>query len=703
MLSKAYSEPVKNDSLANSLFIICQTMHSSYTRWLFAGTIFASAFSLFLVQPLIAKQILPWFGGTAAVWAVCMVFFQMTLLAGYAYSDALATHLTPRLQLAVHAVLLLSSLLFLPIIASSGWKPAGAEDPMLLIVGLLIATIGVPYFLLSTTGPLVQSWVAQINLGSHVYRLFALSNMASLAALISYPFLIEKSTSLRLQAYGWSSLYAVFAVLCIASGLYFVRHTRTLPESAHLKSHVPEGNWYPTWKDYLLWLAPAAMASWLLVAITNHITQNVASIPFLWVLPLTLYLLTFVLCFESDWWYRRKIFVPASGVLLALSAFGLQDEDIANEYIIAIPLYATALFVLCMFLHGELARLRPNPRYLTRFYLMLSIGGALGGIFVGLFAPRVLPAYYELGLGLILTALLGALMYNRSRIILPAALLLSVMCALFLYQQVKEDFSSARRLERNFYGTLKTIDVAKEKLDDTVRQLYHGSIKHGEQYLSEARRREPTTYYGRTSGVGIAINATRKDGQKVGVIGLGAGTLATYGREGDSYRMYEINPEVIELAQSEFTFISDSKANVDFVLGDARLSMEKEEPQMFDVLAVDAFSGDSVPVHLLTTESMAVYMRHMRPNGIIAFHVTNKFLNLPPVVESIARANGLHVAHIRDEDDNPLLRNTDWVLVARDTAVLAKDEIRLKAKPIKPIAGLKPWTDDFNNLFAIVK
>ena len=678
-------------------------MHRSFTQWLFAGTIFASAFSLFLVQPLIAKQILPWFGGTAAVWAVCMVFFQMTLLAGYAYSDALASHLTPRLQLIIHAVLLISSLLFLPIIANAGWKPTGTEDPMLLIVGLLIATIGLPYFLLSTTGPLVQSWVAQVNLGSHVYRLFSLSNMASLAALISYPFLIETNTSLQLQAYGWSSLYAVFALLCIASGVYFVGHTRTLPEPAHQKSHVPEGDWDPTWKDYLLWLAPAAMASWLLVAITNHITQNVAAIPFLWVVPLTLYLLTFVLCFESDRWYRRKFFVPASGALLALSAYGLQDYDIGGNIVVAIPLYATTLFVLCMFLHGELSRLRPNPRYLTRFYLMLSIGGALGGTLVGLVAPRVLPAYYELGLGFILTALLGALMYYRSRIIMPAALFLAMICAFFLYQQVEEDFSSARRLQRNFYGTLKTIDVANEELDDTVRELYHGSIKHGEQYLSDARRQEPTTYYGRSSGIGLAINATRKEGQKVGVIGLGAGTLATYGREGDRYRMYEINPAVIEIAQSEFTFISDSKANADFVLGDARLSMEKEEPQMFDVLAVDAFSGDSVPVHLLTTEAMAVYMRHMRPNGIIAFHVTNRFLNLPPVVESIAHANGLHVAHIRDEDENPLVRYTNWVLVARDPAVLAKDEIRFRAKPIQPIAGLKPWTDDFNNLFAILK
>lgn len=678
-------------------------MRHSFAQWLFAGTIFASAFSLFLVQPLIAKQILPWFGGTAAVWAICLVFFQTTLLAGYAYSDALASGLTPRLQSAIHASLLLASLLFLPIIASTNWKPVGSEDPTLLIIGLLTATIGLPYFLLSTTGPLVQSWVSRVNLGSHVYRLFSLSNTASLVALISYPFLIETQTALRVQAYGWSSLYAAFVVLCVACAVYFVRHAHLLPEPTYCKPDVPEADCAPLWSDYPLWISLAAMASWLLVAITNHITQNVAAIPFLWILPLTLYLLTFVLCFESDRWYRRAIFIPASGLLIALCAYGLQDSSIGLNIKVAIPLYAACLFVLCMFLHGELASLRPDPRYLTRYYLMLSVGGALGGTLIGLVAPRVFPAYYELGLGFALTAVLAALMYHRHRVVMPIALFLSLLCAFFLFQQIREDVSSSRRLQRNFYGTLTTLDVPYAEMNDTVRQLYHGSIKHGEQYLSEKRRREPTAYYGRTSGVGLAIDATRRHGQKIGVIGLGAGTLAVYGQAGDSYRMYEINPAVIELAKSEFTFISDSKATVEMVLGDARLSMEREAPQMFDVLAVDAFSGDAVPVHLLTIEAIGVYLRHMSPSGIIAFHVTNRFLNLPPVVDSIAKAHGLHVAYIRDENDNPLLRNTDWVLVAKDPGALALSEIQHRARPIQPILGLKPWTDDFNNLYTILK
>jgi hypothetical protein len=674
-----------------------------FPKLVFAGTIFASAFSLFLVQPLIAKQILPWFGGTAAVWAICMVFFQMVLLAGYAYSDWISRKLVPRRQVMLHVILLVISLVFLPIVATSTWKPTGAEDPTLLILGLLLATIGLPYFLLSTTGPLVQSWVARTALGVHVYRYFSLSNMASLLALISYPFLIEPRTALLGQAYGWSVVYAIFVLLCAGSGWYFLRHVEELPANVPQAMHAPEGDWEPTWRDYLFWLAPAALGSWLLVAITNHITQNVAAIPFLWLAPLTLYLLTFVLCFESDRWYRRSVIVPLGAVLLALCAYGLQDSDIGIAVKVAIPLYSAGVFVFCMFLHGELARLRPATRHLTRFYLMVSLGGAVGGVAVGLIAPRILPAYYELGIGFTLTAVLAAVMLRKNRPALLLASVLTVLCGYFLYAQISDDMTSAGRMERNFYGTLYTLDTKDDELNDRVRQLYHGSIKHGEQYLSDARRREPTAYYGRTAGIGLAIANTNPVQKRVGVIGLGAGTLATYGRPGDVYRMYEINPAVIEMARSEFTFMADSPAKIDTVLGDARLSMEREPPQEFDVLAVDAFSGDSVPVHLITAEAMDVYGKHMKPDGIIAFHVTNRFLRLSPVVANIARAKGLHVALIHDENDNPLLRNTDWILVARNPAVLAQYAIGSRRAPIQDIPGLGVWTDDFNNLFDVLK
>lgn len=673
------------------------------SRLVFAGTIFSSAFSLFLVQPLIAKQILPWFGGTAAVWAICMVFFQVILLAGYAYSDWLSRHLKPLYQVLVHVPLLFFSLLFLPIVAKAHWKPLGAEDPILLILGLLLATIGLPYFLLSTTGPLIQSWVARSNLGTHVYRYFSLSNLASLLALISYPFLIETRTKLLSQAYGWSVVYGGFVVLCTTSAIYFVRHAMAAARPAHERMHAPEGDWDPTWRDYLFWMLPAAMASWLLLAVTNHITQNVAAIPFLWLLPLTLYLLTFVLCFEGDRWYRRTIFVPAAAILLVVCAYGLQDSDVGISVKVAIPLYSAGLFVLCMFLHGELARMRPGTRHLTRFYLMVSLGGAIGGIVVGLISPHLLPAYYELGAGFVITALFAAFLFRRNRPVMLVAAVLAGICGYFLFVQVSEDLTATRRLLRNFYGTLYTIDGTDEDTHDRVRQLFHGSIKHGEQYLSALRRREPTAYYGRSAGIGLAIANTNSIHKKVGVVGLGAGTLAVYGQPGDTYRMYEINPQVIELARSEFSFMADSRAAIETVLGDARLSMEREPPQNYDVLAVDAFSGDSVPVHLITAEAMDVYLRHMKPDGIIAFHVTNRFLWLPPVIENIANAKGLKVALIHDENDNPLLRNTDWVLVARNPDVLNQKAIRERSTPIRGIPGLGVWTDDFNNLFAVLK
>ena len=673
------------------------------SKIIFAGTIFTSAFSLFLVQPLIAKQILPWFGGSAAVWAICMVFFQIVLLAGYAYSDWLSRRLAPRWQVAVHVVLLAASLSFLPIIAQAHWKPTGSEDPTLLILGLLLATIGLPYFLLSTTGPLIQAWVARAVIGTHVYRYFSLSNLASLIALISYPFLIEPNAALLGQAYGWSVAYAAFTVLCAGSGWYFLHHIHNLPPAAHAKAHTPEGDWDPTRTDYLMWLLPAMMGSWLLVAITNHITQNVAAIPFLWLLPLTLYLLTFVLCFESDRWYRRRVFLPLAAAILVVCAYGLQDGAIGVNIWRAIPLYSAAVFILCMFLHGELARQRPSPRHLTRFYLMVSLGGAAGGIIVGLIAPRVLPAYYELGIGFVVTSLFAATTFRKQRALSAAAVAIAAACGYFLYAQISSDFEDTRQLERNFYGTLLTVDVDKQSVHDKVRQLYHGSIKHGEQMLSAENRRKPTAYYGRSAGIGLAIANSNPDHKKVGVIGLGAGTLAVYGQPGDTYRMYEINPQVIELAKSEFTFMSDSPATIDTVLGDARLSMEREEPQNFDVLAVDAFSGDSIPVHMITAQAMDVYLRHMKPDGIIAFHITNRFLWLAPVVENICKQKGLSIALIHDENDSPELRNTDWVLVSRNPQMLEQEAIRGRATPIQGIPGLGVWTDDFNNLFEVLK
>ncbi len=668
---------------------------------LFAGTIFSSAFLLFLVQPLISKHILPWFGGSAAVWATCMVFFQVVLLAGYAYSDWTSRRLRPRQQIALHALLLAFSVATLTVLPDASWKPTGQEDPTLQILGLLGASIGLPYFILSTTGPLVQSWVSRSLAGTNVYRYFSLSNLASLLALISYPFVVEPRAALVLQARIWSVGYTVFAVCCVGAGLYFAAKAGRGAVATAAQAPRSTDTPVPGWRPHLTWLALSAMGSWLLLAITNHITQNVAAIPFLWLLPLTIYLLSFVLCFESDRWYSRQRFVGPTALLLLACAFGLQPDAPGFGLRVAIAVYASGLFFFCMFLHGELARMRPAPQHLTRFYLMLSVGGALGGIAVGLAAPRVLPAYYELGIGIVMTALLAAAILGP-RLRWPATAL-AVACGYCLFLQIQDDVRDSRTMARSFYGTVLTADVRRDDPADSVRQLYHGSVKHGEQYLAPARRREATTYYGATSGVGLAIAQARQPGRKVGLIGLGAGTLAVYGEAGDRYRFYEINPQVIDLARTEFSFMADSKASIDMVQGDARLSLEKEPPQNFDVLAVDAFSGDSIPVHLITREAMAVYLRHLHPQGVIAFHITNRYLALAPVVLAIAQAHGLQAVLVHDQAEDSALRATDWVLVARDPAVLQKETLARAASPIAPRPELGVWSDDFNNLFAVLK
>ena len=678
-------------------------MKPAYGKALVAGTIFTSAFLLFLVQPLIAKQILPWFGGSAAVWSICMVFFQVALLAGYGYSDWVTRRLGVRAQAQLHIALLLASLAFLPIVTSARWKPTGAEDPTLWILGLLVGTIGLPYFLLSTTGPLVQSWVARTPWGAQVYRYFSLSNLASLGSLLCYPLLIEPRSSLLQQAWGWSAAYAVFVLLCAGTTFHMARSRAAATQATPASAPAAPPAAAPRAADYLLWLALPALGSWLLLAITNHITQNVAAIPFLWVLPLSVYLLSFVLSFESDRWYRRPIFLPLAVAMLVLCAFGLQHR-IGTNIKTALPIYVVGLFALCMFLHGEMARMRPAAAWLTRFYLMLSLGGAIGGVSVGLVAPHVLPAYYELGIGLVLCALVAAVLWRRRRLAVAASLALAGCCAWFLVLQVRSDAIELWRMDRNFYGALLTMETRTGPVGGT-RKLYHGSILHGSQYLAPARRREPTTYYGPTSGIGRAIAAAPTTSpRRVGLIGLGAGTLAAYGRPGDVYRFYEINPLVFELADREFTFLADSAARIERVLGDARLALERESPRDFDVLAVDAFSGDAIPIHLITTEAMDVYLRHMRPSGVIAFHVSNRYLALAPVVEKIAMAKGLHAVLVADEPaKGSNLFSTDWMLVSRDPMALMRQPILGATSRPTPVPGLQPWTDDFNNLFGVLK
>ena len=525
---------------------------------LYALTIFSSAFLLFLVQPIMAKQILPWFGGSAAVWTTCLVFFQFLLLFGYAYSDYTTRKMTPRNQLILHAALLVVSLASLPIIPDASWKPAGDEDPIYRILGLLTLTIGLPYFLLSTTGPLVQAWFARAHASGTVYRLFALSNFASLLALISYPFAVEPWISTRHQSLGWSMGYALFVVVCISAGVYSLRaHTvaQANPETQMRNDGPP-----PAAAHYLLWLLLSAMGSFMLLAVTNHITHDVASVPFLWLLPLTLYLVTFILCFEGRNWYKRAYFIGPLLLVVCALAWFLHEEGGIMEFKVAVPLFSAGLFIMCMFFHGELAAMKPAPRYLTTFFLMVSLGGAIGGVTVGFVAPKYFNTYYEFGIGLVITLLLAAWLTLGGVRIVPMALLAATgFTGYHVYHYVYSLSSDTRLMTRNFYGTLRVKDTGPDTSQTAVRRLMHGVIMHGEEYLHKDKRARLTTYYTETSGIGLAVKHYQQRGPtRVGVVGLGAGTLAAYGRKGDVTRFYEINPQVIDIARRDFYFISDS-------------------------------------------------------------------------------------------------------------------------------------------------
>ena len=669
---------------------------------LYALTIFTSAFLLFLVQPIIAKQILPWFGGSAAVWTTCLVFFQFLLLAGYAYSDWTTRKLAARRQVVLHIVLLAVSLASLPIIAGADWKPAGDEDPTWRILGLLGVTIGLPYFLLSTTGPLVQAWFARTFPAGTVYRLFALSNFGSLLALISYPFAFEPWITTAAQSWGWSAAYVAFVALCAASAAYSLRGRNAV--DAHEAVTVPNAGPPPAPRDYAEWLLLSGMGAFMLLAVTNHITHDVASVPFLWILPLTLYLVTFILCFEGRGWYQRRIFIVPLLAIVGAMAWALNAESGIMDIKEALPLNLIGLFVMCMFFHGELAERKPAPRYLTRFYLMVSLGGALGGIAVGLVAVKLFNTNYEFGVGLVAALLIARYVTRVMHAAVPVLVMAAVAFTAFhVYLYIGFLTEDTRVMTRNFYGTLRVKDIGADGEQDAVRRLMHGVIMHGEQYRSPERRGEPTTYYGATSGIARAIKAIDGSALRVGVVGLGTGTLALFGRPGDVYRFYEINPQVVTVANSEFTFLADSGAKIEHVLGDARLSLEREPPQNYDVLVIDAFSSDSIPVHLITREALAVYLRHMKPGGVIAFHVTNRFLHLAPVVKRIAVEHDLQVALIADDAEDSDLARTDWVLVTREKALIERPEIAEFTSEIENIPGLRVWTDDFNNLFRILK
>jgi len=625
------------------------------------------------------------------------VFFQSVLLAGYAYAD-LTTRLGARRQALLHVALLVVSLACLPIIASSGWKPHGEEEPISRILLLLVATIGLPYFLLSTTTPLLQSWYWRRFRSAVPYRLFALSNFASLLALLGFPVLFEPVFDLKQLAWGWSLLFALFVLLCAGTALMSMNGFEPAEKDATPKpvTALPA-------RDQLLWLALSAMGSVMLLAVTNHVTQNVSSVPFLWVLPLALYLITFILVFDHPRWYLRTALLVALVALLPAMAYYIPSLDLR----VAAPLYMVGMFVACMVCHGELARLKPDPAHLTRFYLMMSLGGALGAVLVAVIAPLVLRGYFELGIALVL---LGALFALRVRGVAKWGVLAILGATIVLVVRGGHDYTRGIRvMERDFYGVVRTADHYSPV---PYRSMYHGAIMHGGQLLGDSFRNTPADYFSPDSGYGRVFTSLREMNPgkplNVGVIGLGAGVIAAWMKPGDALTFYEISPRVVDIARREFTYLADTPARTALVMGDGRLSLEREPARGYDVLGIDAFSGDSIPMHLVTREAMALYVKHIKPDGVIVFQATNRYIDLLPVVKRLAAEFGLEALNVSDSpdaDDGPeyWYSSTDQVIVTRNRRLLEWGRIAEAAEEIEERGDLPVFTDAHHNLLRILK
>ena len=661
-------------------------MKRFYT-WTCGSTIFLGAFLLFQIQPILAKRILPWFGGSASVWTTCLLFFQVALFFGYGYAHLVTRYLSPKRQAVLHSSALAFSLLALPVLPSATWKPTGTENPLPLILLLLSACIGLPFFLLSSTSPLVQSWYAGVTSGKLPYRYFALSNLASLVALLGYPVFVERWFSVQTQGLLWSVLYVAYVALCITCAVLSARAPRKQEAAADRAIA-------PSLQSGLVWMTLACTASLLSISVTNHLSQNVAAIPFLWVLPLGIYLLTFLLCFESDRWYRRAWALPVHASALAGMAYLIFRQTPQTSVRLVVLALSAGLFACCMFCHGELARRKPAPRFLTQYYLMISAGGAIGGLLVGLGAPLFLRGNWEFPIALTACALVTLFLeYRRSLVSDIGFTAVAVGVLVVTMMLIRSTGQTAVLAERSFYGALRIID------QDGARLMAHGTISHGSQYLDSARRTMPTTYYAKGTGVDLALSQLQDRTRRVGVIGLGAGTLAAYGRAGESFRFYELNPQVADLARSHFTFLSDSAAKTDIVLGDGRISLEREQGSRYDLLVVDAFSGDSIPVHLLSREALDVYFRHIATNGLLAMHVSNTALHIAPVVEAAAASLKLPSVTIHTPPDpSRNAAEAEWVIVARNAALLPAGTSTGSSEPSAQV-----WTDDYSALISILR
>ncbi|MDP2957371.1 MAG: fused MFS/spermidine synthase [Longimicrobiales bacterium] len=679
----------------------------------FAVLTFSSALLLFLVQPLMARAILPWFGGAASVWTTCLLFYQTVLFLGYAYAHV-GSRLGVRKQALLHAALIAGSLLLLPIVPDPSLRPTGPESPTLRLLGLLSVTVGGPYLLLAGTTPLLHAWFGHTHTGRSPYRLYAVSNAGSLLALFVYPALVEPWVRARSQGVGWSWAYGAFAVALMGLAAWLARgggsggpELRDAPERA-----APAA---PSTQDHAFWIALAATGSALLLSVTNTITMDIASVPLLWILPLALYLGTFVLAFAGA--YRRATW--GALLVLALGATALLwVGGFALPAGVQIGLASGVLVAGCMVCHGELARSAPDARHLTGFYLAMAAGGSLGGLLVAVAAPAVMTDFFELpaavlaAFALMTVAMLrdpGSVLAGRGRRSVLATLASVGLIAAFVFASPSlRNAEGTLAADRNFYGVLRVQDRPAGVFSE-MRVLRHGRIFHGAEYLDAERRATPTAYFVEGSGVARALAARRaatpEEPLRIGVIGLGVGTLAAWTRPGDRLRFYEINPAAERLAREHFTFLASAAGQVDVVLGDGRLSLERDaadpERWRYDVLVVDAFAGDAVPMHLLTLESVELYVRALAPRGVLVIQITNRHVDLERVVRGLAGAAGLAAVRIDHEPpEGGAGARSSWMVLARPGTLLPPE---IRAPGALPAGPPVLWTDDFGNVLAVLR